>query len=338
MDPAEQGRRADELAHSVIGPVVLGGPIHPCRPFGGPESLALGVERRIDDTELRNRLDVARVRQARLLAPVDALPDLDQWDWALFATLNDLLQVTNHELAGPFTRGRYARLLSNVTWAVERIPAPADLERALERHATFARVFELCRTDSKVSWWTGSMSFRGEPPSKRLMLWPELRRVNVDARRVPLSEMPAGVAGLSIDQFLDVLGLWLTRSPLTDLATLTRRAPSFAWSASTLSLIATPVGRALAFRAVSRVPGRPAIDALNGAAARIPEGYEEAKRLAVGFASTVEKGLRERGELPAEKGPESLRRPKSLEQQAPARALPSTVLPPAEEVEVEAEG
>ncbi len=301
--PDDLGERCEELVHDVLAPLILGGPIHPVRPFGAKLGLRLGIEREIVDTALRTELDVARVRRARLLAPIDALPRLDEGDWAALAALNDLLQLTNQHLAGPFTRGRYARMAANLRWLCDRIPAPRDIEGALSRHATFARALELVRTDSTVSWWTGSARFRGEPPPNRLLRWKELRRVQVDATRVPLADMPVGLIGITPDEFQELLALWLTRSPLTDLAEATRKAPTFAWSASTLSLIATAPGRTLAFRAISRIPGgeKPA-QLLLRAAKQIPEKFEEARDLAQRFAAEVSLGLKAIGEGPSIQG------------------------------------
>jgi hypothetical protein len=147
----ELGERCEELAHNLLAPLVLGGPIHPVRPFGAKLGLRLGIQRELLDIGLRTELDVARVRRARLLAPIDSLPPLDEGDWAVLAALNDLLQLTNQHLAGPFTRGRYARIIANLRWLCERIPAPRDILAALSRHATFARALELVRTDSTIS-------------------------------------------------------------------------------------------------------------------------------------------------------------------------------------------
>ena len=98
------GERCEELAHEVLAPLVLGGPMHAVRPFGGRLGFSLGIQREIVDLDLRSRLDVARVRRARLLAPIDALPPLDEGDWAVLAAFNDLVQLTNQHLVTVFTR------------------------------------------------------------------------------------------------------------------------------------------------------------------------------------------------------------------------------------------
>jgi hypothetical protein len=293
MDDAALGLRCEELAHAVLGPLVLGGPVHPVRPFGGPLGLRSGIQRRIVDADLASRLDVARVRRARLMAPVDALPELDEGDWALLAALNDLLQLTNHNLTSPLTRGRHACLVANLRWLCERIPAPRDVASALSRHATFARALEIARTDSTVSWWTGSARFRGTPPPARLLAWREIRRVNVDARKVPLAEMIAGIPSVTPTDYADLLSLWLGRSPLTDLATLLRSTPSFAWSASTLSLVATPSGRALTVRAFLKHPQDAVLATLQTAARHVPPQLEEARQLAEDVIATTQKAFAE---------------------------------------------
>ncbi len=290
------GARCEELAHAVLAPLVLGGPMHLVRPFGARLGLSLGIQRAIVDLDLRSRLDVARVRRARLLAPVDTLPALDEGDWAVLAAFNDLVQLTNQHLVTVFTRRNYARLLGNLRWLCERIPAPRDVLGAIARHATFGRALELVRTDSAVTWWTGSARFRGETPPTRLTAWKELRRVEIDARRIPLPEMTIGLEGIGVDEFNEALSLWLTRSPLTDLAEAARKAPAFSWSASTLSLIATAPGRSLAFRALARQPAERVIAALARANAQVPSSLEEARDLALAFTKEVTLGRAQRAD------------------------------------------
>jgi hypothetical protein len=134
---------------------------------------------------------------------------------------------------------------------VERIPPPRSVLEALNRHATVARVGDLVRTDTKVSWWSGSASYRGEAPAKRLFAWKELRRVRSDVSTVALADLPDGVSALRKDAWLSALGSWLARSPLTDIATMLRASPAFQWSQPTLAFVATPLGVRLAARALS---------------------------------------------------------------------------------------
>ena len=169
MDVAE---RAENLAVHVMGPLLVGGTVRPQRPFGAKLASTLGEGRQIVDNDLRSRVDFARLRVARSVVAVDVVPPLTAIDWALTCALNDLIQVTNHELSSFATRGRHADLLDAIRGLCHQIPIPATLEEAVGRHATFSRALQLTREDQQVAWWTGSDHFRGQEPPKRLLAWP----------------------------------------------------------------------------------------------------------------------------------------------------------------------
>lgn len=259
--------RFEQLLTGIVQPLVLGGKLTLVRPFGSM-ALTVGQDARILDADVRTNLDVARVRRARLLAPIDVLPELSESDWAIAAVLNDLLQVTNHNLGGVFTMSRYGALIASVLDLCSRIARPRDVGEALTRHATFARVMELIRTDTTVSWWTGSARFRGEEPPGRLLAWRNWRRVRIDSERVALSKMADDLA--SVNDFHHALSTWLHLSPLTDISAMTREAPAFVWSPPTIALIAVPAGRTLAFRALSRTKTDVVTTVLNRARAALP--------------------------------------------------------------------
>lgn len=284
--------RLSELQANVLAPLVLGGPLRPVRPFGVRLALLLGDGAPAIDRDLGSRIDLVRVRVARLIAPIDVLPGLTAAEWALLAALNDLLQLTNHELASVLTRSRYPRLLASVRDLCELVPAPVDVGAALSRHATFARVLDCFRTDALVAWWTGRASFRGQRPPARLLRWRQLRGVQVDTRRVGLADMGHDVPGLAPPDFAEALSLWMTRTPLTDLATAARKDPPFAWSASTLAIVATPPGRSLAYRVLLRQPHDLAVAALARAARAVPPRFGQARALAESFASEVAAGIK----------------------------------------------
>ena len=293
--PEYIAERFDELTTEVLAPLVLGGQLRPVRPFGVEMALMVGAGRSITDADLRSRIDVARVRVARLIAPVDTLPEPSSYDWALCAALNDLIQVTNHELGGALTRGRHLRLLGSVMALCDRIPPPRTIGAALSRHATFARVLECVRTDSTVSWWTGQASFRGQAAPGRLLAWPRLRNVQVDARRVSLTDMIEGIPGVSEEEFARAVRLWLSRTPLTDIGTLGRRSPAFVWSEPAIALIATAPGRALAYRLLARQGREITLAVLARAAKEIPESAGEARAICEAFAGEVAEGLKLHG-------------------------------------------
>lgn len=284
---SDLGRRAEELAEHVLAPLVLGGTIEPVRPLGWDVGFTIGEGRTIADLDRRTRIDVARVRRARLFAPVDTLPPISAAEWSLVAALNDLLQVTNHELAGRLTPGRRARLLDSVVALLSRIAPPRDVGDALARHATFARIFELARTDTRVTWWCGEATFRGEPPAERLLKWRELRRVAVIPQRVALTSMLDGVRGVTPDAYNAVLAGIVALSPLTDLATSTRSSPAFAWSSPALALASVAPGRALALRALSRQRASTVAGVLAHATSAIPPGDTDALAIASSLAEAA---------------------------------------------------
>ncbi len=283
--------RFDALFTGVVAPLVLGGRVEPVRPFGPRLALAIGEGRTISDSDLRSRVNVARVRVARLVAPVDTVPDISPEEFALAAGLNDLLQVSNLELSGPFTRKRHTELLAHVGDLVSFVSGPQTIAEALSRHTVFSRALEVIRTDTTVSWWTGSASFRGTPPSGRLLLWKDLRRVREDTQRIPLVEMTADVTALPEGMWDDVLRKWLAASPLTDIATATRRSPTFRWSNTTLSLISCVPGRTLAFRALCRQRAADAAGVIERAAQALPDAAPETKELVQGFAKELADGM-----------------------------------------------
>jgi hypothetical protein len=290
VDDDDSSERFHELVEQVLAPLVLGGPLRPVRPFGARVAFLIGDQRAIADSDLRTKLDVARVRRARLIAPVDALEPLSRFDFALVAGLNDLLQATNHEIGGRILRGRYGKLLGSVVELCRSIPGPRNVAEALSRHATVCRVLELVRTDTSVAWWTGSASFRGQRPPSRLLLWPGLRRVTIDERRVALADMCQGLSGAPEELFCGTLARWLSRSPLTDIGSLTRSSPQFSWSSPSLSLVATAPGRTLAWRLLVDKPKAAVLASLERATKAVGPDAREAREVAEAFVKEVSEG------------------------------------------------
>jgi hypothetical protein len=176
------------------------------------------------------------------------------------------LQVANPHLRGLLAGDRPKRLLTLVRRALARIPPPATLAHALARHASLARLLTLTRTDTQVSWWTGSELFHGESPPPRLLAWPERRRVQVRTTTVTLADLP--IEDNLRGSFAEAVGTLLAASPLTDLATADRDALRFWWTPTSLALLNSPHGRALARRALP--PGTRGDVALERAVGSLP--------------------------------------------------------------------
>lgn len=279
-----RAERLEALAERVLAPLVLGGRLLLVPPFGRRLALELGVGARIADDELRGRIELARLRVARLYAPIDTIDELGPREWALLACLVDLLQATNHELSGPLTRGRHLRLFTSIDATLDALTPPDSVGELLALHATFARVFELERTDTSVRWWTGRQSFRGQPPDARLLAWPGLRRVVVVPERVSLAELCRGMNELPVERYHGALSRWLGLTPLTDLANAARLAPVFVWQPGTLRCLPVRPARTLALRAAVR-GGTESLAALERATAWL--GDSAVGALARGFVAEL---------------------------------------------------
>jgi hypothetical protein len=260
------GAIAERLFEGVMAPLVLGGAMRPGHAIGARAALALGQgERAPIDPDLESRVQLGRVRRARRLVPVDTLAPVTPAEWAMAALLHDLMQAASPTFDAPLRRSSAVRILEVAREGIERIPEPRDVREALARHTWFARVLDVARTDTAVSWWIGSHTYLGVDPPARLTAWPDLRRVSVVATPHPLLEL----SPLAVDRtkLADAMARLLTRTPLTDIATCTRAAPAFTWGDAVLALAATHAGQTLAVRALSRLPAEE-VDAALGRATR----------------------------------------------------------------------
>jgi hypothetical protein len=194
--------------------------------------------------------------------------------------LHDIVQSTHPSLVGLFRSNASQRILQLVSLALDRIPAPANAKEALSRHTIFSRALEIGRTDTHVSWWTGSATFHGFEPPPRLTAWPSVRRVTLDRAVCLLADLPANGSKVDAKFFHDTLALWLSKDPLTDLANAHRANPVFAWTPSTLALVASPVGRTLAVRAIRRSSLQAKLTALTHATVMLETHHEQAGKIA----------------------------------------------------------
>jgi hypothetical protein len=130
-------------------------------------------------------------------------------------------------------------------------------------------MFELARTDVDVRWWTGSQRFLGTEPPGRLTAWPELRRVTQTKTPRPLMDLPTSGAAVDLNRFANVIESFLTKTPLTDLATIDRAMPAFNWTHQSLALSATHAGRTIVTRALALLPQNAVNAALGRATKRL---------------------------------------------------------------------
>jgi hypothetical protein len=151
-------------------------------------------------------------------------------------------------------------------------------------------VFEIARTDTKVSWWTGSSTFLGTEPPARLTAWPELRRVHIDKTPRPLLDLPAVGGHVTSDRFAEALQAFLRKTPLTDLATCRRAAPELRFTDEALGLVASRAGRTLALRALSGQPEE-AVDQALGRATQLLIGPQPTPQLLAALSLLAERAI-----------------------------------------------
>ncbi len=180
---------SDRLFRTFLAPLVLGGTMRPEKPIGGKNALGIGHGRLPTDIDTVSKVQLARVRVARRVAPVDLFEGAPSAsEWAIASVLHDLVQATHPGFDAVFRRSGPARLLTVAEATLDRIPPPRTAGDALSRHSWFSRMFELARTDVEVKWWTGKQVFLGEEPPSRLTAWPELRKVVQTRTPRPLME------------------------------------------------------------------------------------------------------------------------------------------------------
>jgi hypothetical protein len=276
---------ARDLFAAVMAPLVLGGDVRPGHAIGGKSALALNQVAGAEavPADLFDRVQDGRVRRARRLAPIDSLPPASDAEWALSAALHDVLQAANPTFEGTLRRSMARRILDVAIATLDRVPSPQTAAEALSRHSWFARVMALTRTDTSVSWWSGSRVYRGVEPPGRLQAWPGVRRVTVIEKAHPLLELTP--LAVDRDRLAHAVALLLDRSPLTALATCTRTAPPFAWSGGTLALAGSGTGRALALRALEQLPDLAVDETLGRATRDLLERHRDLAEPALGLLS-----------------------------------------------------
>lgn len=257
----------DRIFTTFLAPLVLGGTSVPGKPIGGKNALAIG-ERPPSDVATLSHVDLARVRVARRIAPVDRFEQAPTGtEWTIAAVLHDLVQSTHPGFDAVFRRSGPRRILDVIEKTLDVVPAPANVGDALSRHTWFSRMFELARTDVDLKWWTGSERFLGTDPPARLLAWPEVRRVQETRTPRPLMDLPTSGSAVDPQRFTFLVKRVLAKTPLTDLATLDRATPAFMWTHESLAFAATNAGRTIVLRALSHLSDR-AVDAALGRATR----------------------------------------------------------------------
>ena len=201
----------------------------------------------------RRAVDLARVVQARRLAPLDTVDDPSGAEWALGAVLHDLLQVTNPS----WIRRSAPKRLLDLASAHARANSPSELRARSARAPHVVRAplrLASARHGGLVVGRLEQVSREGaavEPLLVARAAARQRRRDGARAHGAPRARRPGrararvrGNAGASL----------LRATPLTDFATCVREAPRSRGRRRRLALVRAPIARTLALRAVALAP------------------------------------------------------------------------------------
>jgi hypothetical protein len=215
---------ARSFVSSFLLPLVNGGRLHVGRPLGQRDVERLGRLASERGGEAAEALAQGRLAVASRFLRDVAPPPLDQTTLRLGAAVHDLLVLVHPGLEGPRVARRLDRVAATAR-ALAEVGAPRTAVEAVNRHSLLARLPEIGRTDSTVSFWLGRQTFVGRVPPARVTALPALRRVRVEAvKRLWLREI--GVPSVAREAVL-ALGV---ASPLGEALDPLRLDPPLFWS------------------------------------------------------------------------------------------------------------
>lgn len=235
-------RSVAEFLERFVHPLVAGGTLEVGRPIAVAEldelerELAHASEAvvAVDDARAGVLVDLV-VRPPALLLERDELE--------LCAALHNVLFLA-HPRADSWlaTKGARKRVLETASLMAAQ-PLTTDRRRALARHGLLHNVFNVVRTDIKISWWTGSAQFYGQEPPTRLLRWRSVRRVREETSTASYDQL------LTSDEAAPVMATLLRRSPITHLLAMHPQAPPLHWEDAVFVLRDPELARAIAYHA-----------------------------------------------------------------------------------------
>lgn len=233
-------RSVVEFLDSFVKPLVAGGTMKVGRPITMAEldnfeaDLAHASEPlvAIDDARTSVLVDLV-VRPPPLVLERDELE--------LAAALHNMLFLAHPSTdSWLVTRGARQKVLDTARTMASR-PLSVHRRRVLARHGLLHNIFDVSRTDIKISWWTGSAQFYGQEPPTRLVLWKSIRRVEEETSTVAYEQL------LTSDEVAPVIATLLRRSPITQLISNHPQAPPLHWEDAVFVLRDPELARAIAY-------------------------------------------------------------------------------------------
>jgi hypothetical protein len=233
---------ADFLAGFVV-PLVKGGELRVGRPISEAELVACAQDLPHASVPLVEA-DEARTRVVADLVVRPPAFVLDEDELALAAAVHNLLFLEHPDVdRWTAPQSRLERVRDTARRFAAR-PRAASRYRLLARHGLLHNLFRITRPDIKLSWWTGSATFFGQKPPRRLTLWRGLRRVSETTTRARYADL------LGDPDVEPVVADLMRLTPLTDLLAQPREGPPLDWGAAVAVLRDAELARAVAYRAL----------------------------------------------------------------------------------------
>jgi hypothetical protein len=232
-----------ELLERFVLPLVRGGEVVVGKPISTDE-LATLEDQIPHNLEQVNAVDDARTDVVAELVVRSPSMVFDGDELALAAAVHNLLFL-GHPRADGWSVSVTAR--KRVLESAQLMAArnfSQSRSRVLGRHGLLHNVFRLQRTDTKLSWWTGSATFLGQKPPARLRAWRGMRRVREESTTAGYEDL------LGTPEIAPVLTAVLRRSPLTQLLSMGREGPPVHWEDTVFLLRDPELARAISYRAI----------------------------------------------------------------------------------------
>jgi hypothetical protein len=189
----------------------------------------------------------------------------DEDELALAASVHNLLFLVHPRADTWAVSASARRRVVETAQEMAGRPLSHSRSRVLARHGLLHNLFRVNRVDTKISWWTGSATFLGQKPPKRLRTWRAVRRVREEQTVAGYDDL------LGTVEVAPALSALMRRTPLTQLLAMTREGPPLYWEDAVFLLRDAELARAVAYRSLLGTEPRHVV----GAPARFSAAFEQ---------------------------------------------------------------